>query len=190
MRRTPSWGRHVVSTVLAAVLAVAGAAGWRTLALDERVAATQDAFVGVVRLVDVEARGDEPWTVVTFAVERWLWRDGRAPGPDAPTEVRVAFLGGRAPGVETRLVAGAPAFATGERLMLWLRAVDDGLALPTVGADQGIWRADDGVWRGDDGHTLGVGAGALPSLDGGSAPDPLLFDALEAAFAATAGGAP
>lgn len=190
MRRPRAWGRHAVLTFLIAASAVAVAAGWRTLDLGERLAATQDAFVGVVRLVDVEARGDEPWTVVTFAVERWLLRGGRVPGPDAPDEVRVAFLGGRAPGVETLLVAGAPAFAAGERIMLWLRATDDGWALPTVGVDQGVWRAADGAWRSDDGRTLGIGAGARPSLDGSPAPDPLLFDALEAAFAAAAGGAP
>jgi len=173
--------RALLAAVLLATAATATAGGWRALDLPERLDATREAFVGRVASVDVDVRDGEPWTMVTLEVERWFRREGRASG-DGPREVRVALWGGRAPGAPPLLVAGTPTFAVGERVILWLRSIDAGLAVPIVGIDQGLWRATEGAWQGVDGLSLGVGAGGRPQLDGATAPDSLLFDALDAAF--------
>jgi hypothetical protein len=181
--------RALGAALLLALAASATAGGWRALDLPERLEATREAFVGRVASVDVDVRDGEPWTVVTLEVERWWRFEGRA-AAEGPSEVRVALWGGRAPGAAPLLVAGAPALAVGERVALWLRSFDAGLAVPIVGIDQGLWRATDGGWRGADGRTLGVGAGGRPELDGAPAPDGLLFDAVAAAFRALDGEAP
>ena len=177
----PRAGRALIATLMLTAGAFATAGGWQALDLPERLDATREAFVARVAAVDVEVRDSEPWTIVTLEVERWWQREGRAAG-DGPREVRVALWGGRAPGAAALLVAGVPPFAVGERVILWLRSLDDGLAVPIVGIDQGLWRATDGGWRGADGRTLGVGVGGRPELDGSPAPDALLFDAVAEAF--------
>ncbi len=181
--------RAVLATLLVAAAATATAGGWRALDLPERLDATREAFVGRVASIDVDLREGEPWTLLTLEVERWWRREGRA-ADDGPSSVRVALWGGRAPGAPPLLVAGAPAFTVGERVILWLRSLDDGLAVPIVGIDQGLWRATEGAWRGADGRSLGVGAGGRPQLDGSTVPDALLFDALDAAFRELEGEAP
>ena len=181
--------RALLATLLLAVAATATAGGWRTLDLPERLDAAREAFVGRVASIDVDVRDGEPWTLVTLEVERWWRHEGRA-ADDGPSEVRVALWGGRAPGAAPLIVAGAPPFAVGERIVLWLRSLDEGLAVPIVGIDQGLWRATEGGWRGEDGRTLGVGAGGRPELDGAPAPDGLLFDAVAAAFLELEGEAP
>jgi hypothetical protein len=181
--------RALLACLLLAAAATATAGGWRALDLPERLDATREAFVGQVTSVDVDVRDGEPWTVVRIDVERWWRHEGRAT-ENGPSEVRVALWGGRAPGAAPLLVAGAPAFAVGERVVLWLRSLDDGLAVPIVGVDQGVWRATEGAWLGDDDRTLGVGAGGRPDLDGAPAPDALLFDAVDAAFRELESGAP
>ena len=179
----------LLAILLLAAAGSAAAGGWRMLDLPERLDATREAFVGRVASVDVEVRAGEPWTVVTFAVERWWRSEGRATD-EGPSEVRVALWGGRAPGAAPLIVAGAPAFTVGERVALWLRSLDAGLAVPIVGVDQGVWRPTEGAWRGADGRTLGVGAGGRVALDGAPAPDPMLFDAVAAAFRELEEGAP
>lgn len=181
-RRTPRRAsRALLTGAVLALFAIATAGGWRVLDLSERLEATREAFVGRVASVDVDVRDGEPWTVVTIEVERWWRREGRSAG-DGPSEVRVALWGGRAPGAAPLLVAGAPAFRPGERVILWLRSFDDGSAVPIVGVDQGLWRATEGAWLGADGRSLGLGAGGRPELDGATSPDALLFDAVDAAF--------
>ncbi len=181
--------RALLTTVLLTAAAMATAGGWRALDLPERLDATREAVVGRVASVDVDLRDGEPWTLVTLEVERWWRREGRA-ASDGPGEIRIALWGGRAPGAPALLVAGAPSFAVGERVILWLRSLDAGLAVPIVGIDQGVWRATDGLWRGADDRTLGVGAGGRPQLDGSPAPDGLLFDALDTAFRELEGESP
>jgi hypothetical protein len=164
--------------LLALAASTAVASGWLALDLSARLEATRDAFVARVAASDVEVRGGEPWTVVTLEVERWLRRDGRAAADGDPAEVRLALWGGRAPGAATLLVAGAPSFVPGERVLLLLRSADAGLAVPIVGVDQGVWRERDGTWSGDDGNALGLGVGGRAVLGGDPVSDELLFDAL------------
>ncbi|MDF1524007.1 MAG: hypothetical protein P1P87_14475 [Trueperaceae bacterium] len=168
------------AAAIAAPTALAG--GWLALDLPARLAATRDAFVARVRASDVEVRGGEPWTVVTLEVERWLRRDGRPAADGDPAEVRIAIWGGRAPGAAPLLVAGAPSFVPGERVLLLLRSGDAGLAVPIVGVDQGVWRERDGVWSGDDGGVLGLGVGGRAALGGDPVGDEVLFDALAEAL--------
>jgi hypothetical protein len=193
-RATPApiapWLRSWALLVVAAVASSAAAAGFVALDLDQRLRAADNAAVGVVSGVDVVVRDGEPWTLVTMEVERW-WRAGgeRVAGGDPaasalPRTLTVAFWGGRAPGTPPLQVAGVPAFTPGERVLWLVRAPDEGLAAPTVGVTQGVWRMLGGVWTGDDGSRLGVGDDGELALDGSAVPDELLFAALDAAFAA------
>jgi len=182
----------VAATLVAALVGIATAAGFVALDLERRLAAAQDAAVGVVATVDVEVRDGEPWTLVTLDVERWWRRGGVALPADDGTSastVTAAFWGGRAPGVDALQVAGMPTFLPGERVIWWLRGPDEGLAAPTVGVTQGVWREVAGRWQGDDGSLLGLDERGALVLGGEGAPDAVLFDAIEAAFA-EAGGAP
>jgi len=185
-RRLRTW----MLVAVAAVSASAAAAGFVALDLDQRLRAADNAAVGVVSGVDVVVRDGDPWTLVTLEVERW-WRaggervaPGDLPASALPRALTVAFWGGRAPGTAPLQVAGVPTFAAGERVLWLVRAPDDGLAAPTVGVTQGVWRMVGGVWTGDDGSRLGVGEDGELALDGSAVPDELLFAALEAAFAA------
>ncbi len=202
--------RGVGVAALAVVFGATMAAGFVALDLGQRLAATEEAAVGRVAAIDVEVRDGEPWTLVTLDVERWWRRDGddvagvggvgdatgvgNAAGDGDAGDVgdatsTAAFWGGQAPGVEPLQVAGMPAFALGERVMWWLRSADAGLAAPTVGVTQGVWRDVEGEWIGDDGVVLGVDEGGDLALDGRSVPDAVLFDAIAAAFE-TMGGTP
>ncbi len=184
--------RALVLAALALFVPAAWAGGWRALELDERLAAAHDAVVGTVSAVDVDVRDDEPWTIVTLDVERWLLRDGTVVLPDAtdlPGTFEVAFWGGRAPGVPTLLVAGMPTFSVGERVIWLLHEADVGLAAPLVGVDQGVWRDVGGVWTGPRGAVLGVDANGLPELGAETTSDDELFEALSTAFV-TRRGAP
>lgn len=163
---------------VAIVLPTALGGGWLALDLPTRLAAAREVFVARVVASDVEVRGGEPWTVVTFEIERWLRHDGRAAADGDPAEVRVALWGGRAPGAEPLIVAGAPAFTPGERVLLLVRSADAGLAVPIVGVDQGVWRERGGVWSGDDGRALGLGVGGGAVLGGDPVSDEVLFGAL------------
>lgn len=186
---SPGARRRLAAPLLVMLAAAVGlAGGWRALDLPERLEAAHGAMVGTVGSVVVEARDGEPWTIVTLDVERWLLRDGQVVVPEVddldeePSEVAAAFWGGRAPGVPTLLVAGMPTFAPGERVLWLLRAPDAGLAAPTVGVDQGVWRDQGGIWTGADGSVLGVGADGRPRLGGEVVADTELFEALTEAF--------
>src|SRR3972149_2402455 len=139
--------RALLLSVLPATSAAGTGGGGRALDPPARLAAAREAFVGRVASVEVDVRDGEPWTLVTLEVERWWRREGRGTG-DGPSEGRFALWGGRAPGAAPLLVAGAPGFTVGERVVLWLRSLDDGLAVPIVGIDPGGWRQEDGAWRG------------------------------------------
>ncbi len=194
-RRPPANGAQIARRLrawllvaAAAVTTCAAAAGFVALDLEQRLRAADNAAVGVIAEVDVVVRDGDPWTLVTLEVERW-WRAGgervTAGGnasPELPRTLTVAFWGGRVPGTAALQVAGVPAFAPGERVLWLVRAPDDGLAAPTVGVTQGVWRAVGGVWNGDDGSRLGVGDDGELALGGSAVPDELLFDALDAAF--------
>lgn len=182
-----AWRSGVAVLALAAVATFAAAAGFVALDLEGRIAAAEEALVGTVSTVDVVVRDGDPWTLVTVDVERW-WRRGGEPvppgpsGADDPATLTAAFWGGRAPGADPLQVAGMPTFVAGERVIWLLRGADDGLAAPTVGVTQGVWRDVDGAWLGDDGSRLGLDENGDLHLDGQAVSDAALFDALDRAF--------
>jgi hypothetical protein len=178
------WPAATALLLAISTLFPAAAAGFVALDLGQRLTAAHDAVVGVVVAIDVEVRDGEPWTVVTIDLEA-AWRlDGeRVRDLDAgETTLSAAFWGGRAPGATPLQVAGMPTFTVGERVLWLLRARDAGLAAPTVGVTQGVWRESEGTWRGDDGSVLGVDESGDLVLAAPPTPDGVLFEALDAAF--------
>ena len=152
-------------STLGSALATASVA----LDLDERLERAVDAFVGEVRSVRQEAFADEPWTIVTVEVEAWL----RSLGVDVDEPVdellrrpqgELAFLGGTAPGVPRRTVAGMPTLVEGERVLLLSYGPDRRYASNLVGFDQGFFRLVDDVWTDPDGRSLGLGADGILTL--------------------------
>jgi hypothetical protein len=156
------------------------------LDLDERLERAADVFVGEVRSLREEAFDDEPWTVVTLDVEHWL----RSAGVDVDDpaaerarrpQVELAFLGGHAPGVPRRTVAGIPSLAPGERLLLLTYGPDARYASNLVGFDQGLFRLADGVWTDADGALLGLDRDGILTLGPtGSPGDEAMLAALRA----------
>jgi len=163
------------------------AAGFTALDLSARIAAADRIVVGVVDGVRVEERSGEPWSVVTLRVERWFLLDGNPVSADAavgrPETVEAAFWGGSLPDGRFLQVAGMPTFVLGERVLWMLREVTPGLASPSVGVTQGVWRAGASGWRGDDGGLLSLDDDGKLTLVGPGAPDELVFEALESRIA-------
>ena len=168
-RRTLPWATLALSmlTVGALSTATVQAATYLQLSLDERLERAVDVFVGEVVRVDAERREDDPWTLVTFRVERWFLH-GDALDESGPAEVTLAFLGGEAPGAPARAVAGFPSFERSERYLVASYGAQSRAASPLVGVTQGLWRERDGVWRDPAGGALALdGAGTLVLGDDG-----------------------
>jgi hypothetical protein len=180
-RRVPTWSALVWSmlTVGALSAATVQAAAFPQLAIDERLQRAVDVFVGEVVRVDAERRGDDPWTLVTFRVERWFLH-ADALDEAGPAEVTLAFLGGEAPGATPRAVAGFPSFERTERYLVASYGAQSRAASPLVGVTQGLWRERDDVWRDPAGAALALdGAGTL-ALDDEGVPEERWRPALEA----------
>lgn len=162
------------------------AAGFVALNLPERLAAAETIVTGVVEELVVEERAGEPWTVVSLRVERWFVAAGNAlteeASADQPATLQVSFWGGILPDGRYLQVAGIPTFVRGERVLWMLREPIAGLAAPTVGVSQGVWRAQPGGWRGDDGGVLSLDDEGALVLRGLGAPDEQLFEALQRAI--------
>jgi len=184
MRLRDGW---LALAFLALTTAVGQAAGFVALDLNARVAAAETIVVGVVEEQRVEERAGEPWTLVTLRVERWFVAAGAAVASDdeseRPERLQVAFWGGNLPDGRSLQVAGIPTFATGERVLWMLRAASAGLAAPTVGVTQGVWRDQPDGWRGDDGSLLSLDEEGRLVLEGVGVNDDILFEALESAIA-------
>lgn len=79
------------------------------------------------------------------------------------------FLGGEAPGDRRLLVAGSPAWRTGEDVLVAAH-LDPDLASPLVGFRQGVWRLSGDAYVDEDGQSLSIDAagrlvrGELPAL--------------------------
>jgi hypothetical protein len=164
----------------------AGATPTVALDLDERLERSIDAFVGTVRSVRAEAFEDEPWTVVSLDVEEWL--RSRGVDVDDPadevlrrSQVELAFLGGSAPGVARRVVAGMPTLVEGDRVLLLTYGPDVRYASSLVGFDLGLFRLEGDAWTDVEGLTLGLGGDGILALGAGATPDgPAVRDALRA----------
>lgn len=148
-------------------LGVASATTYRELNLDELIARAELGFFGAVSEVTVEARGNEPYTQVTFTVSR--------PLTGSPGErVTLDFYGGALPDGRTVKVEGMPEFVRGDEVIIL--AYDAPYYSPIVGFSQGLWRAtpdgfEDGTGRrlslSDAGRLLrdGEGGERTPILD-------------------------
>lgn len=166
MRKGSLPARAALSSLLALLLSTtAFATTFRELSLEEMFTATEVGFIATVSSASVEMRGDLPWTVVEFEVERWL------AGDVADNVVRLAFLGGSRPGGAGLQVNLMPGFEVGERVMIL--AYDEEYYSPIVGFNQGIWRLRDQALRDaqgrllsldDDGRLLADGPGVEPGL--------------------------
>jgi hypothetical protein len=187
-RRLARCRRRRVALVTGALLLLGVAAATASVALDldARLERAVDAFVGEVRSVRSAALAGEPWTIVTVEVEAWL-RSAGAPVDDPEEElgsrpqVELAFLGGDAPGVARRTVAGMPSLAVGERVLLLSYGADARYASNLVGYDQGLFRLVDDVWTDVDGEALGFGPDGILTLGGdGAAADEEMLSALRA----------
>jgi hypothetical protein len=169
MKAPRRWLAAVLVIACASVLGWALATASVALDLDERLERAVDVFVGEVRSVRQEAFADEPWTIVTVEVEVWL-RSLGVDVDDAADEllrrpqVELAFLGGTAPGVPRRTVAGMPTLVEGERVLLLSYGPDRRYASHLVGFDQGLFRLVDDVWTDPDGRSLGLGDDGILTL--------------------------
>lgn len=169
MTRLRAWLAAITLVAGLSALGSVQASASVALDLDERLERAVDVFVGEVRSVRQEAFADEPWTIVTVEVEVWL----RSLGVDVDDpaderlrrpQVELAFLGGTAPGVPRRTVAGMPTLVEGERVLLLSYGPDRRYASNLVGFDQGFFRLIDDVWTDPDGLTLGLGADGILTL--------------------------
>ncbi len=171
MTRTTQASRPLLHTtvlvLLLALLPAAAATTYRQLSLSEILDATEVAFVGTVRGLDVEMRDGLPWTIVEFAVERAL---------EGETEERtsLAFLGGSGPGIAEVDVQGMPAFELSERVLVL--AYDAAYYSPLVGFNQGLFRLQDDNVLSQDGTLLGIDEDGSLRLGGFEAPANTVID--------------
>ncbi len=143
--------------LLCAAIGVGHATAFQALRFEERLERAVDVFVGRVTSVSSERRDDDPWTVVSIAVDEWVLYDSTVT-ETGPFDVDLAFLGGSATGTAPRQVAGFPVFAVGDRVLVASYGADSTAASPLVGVTQGLWREANGVWRDDDDQALAIDA--------------------------------
>lgn len=181
--------RRWSAVLMAALAGLSLAAAFLPLELDARLEAAEFIAVGEIVEVSVVARSGEPWTLVQMRVERWFKAEGNVVDPETESDsplaesITAAFWGGAVDGAATLTVAGMPTFAVGERVLWFLHEPDAGLAAPTVGVSQGIYRSSERGWRGDDGSLLSLDERGELQLDGVGGSDQLIFEALEARLA-------
>jgi hypothetical protein len=176
-RRAPSAAGAALILIALLGLGTSAATAFPALTFEERLELAEDVFVGRVTALDAEAREGEPWTLVTLEVETWLLHEGR-PTDVGPLQVTLAFLGGQAPGVPTRVVAGFPSFAVGDRMLVASYGALEGAASPLVGVTQGLWRDEADVWRDGAGQALALDAAGRPHLADDGDPESLWLSAL------------
>lgn len=177
--RTAARAAIVLTLVLPLLAPDAGAAAYPALTFEERLELAEDIFVGRVTALDAEVRDGDPWTLVTLQVETWLLHEG-TPTDVGPFEVTLAFLGGQAPGVPPRLVAGFPTFELGERVLVASYGALARAASPLVGVTQGLWREEADVWRDSAGEALALDAALRPQLAPDGDPESIWLPALAA----------
>lgn len=191
MRRSP--GRNVKSTqttipihrrtlnifVLAFLLGslgVASATTYRELSLDELATRAELGFFGAVSEITVEARGNDPYTQVTFTVSR--------PLTGSPGErVTLDFYGGTLPDGRTVKVEGMPEFTRGDEVIVL--AYDAPYYSPIVGFSQGLWRATPDGFEDLIGRRLSLSDAGRLLRDGEGGEQTPILDALAAKLEAT-----
>lgn len=161
--------------VVVATASWAGATAYRYVAPADALLKADVVVLGTVLDVRASAEGDLVWTAVTLGVDRELGRpdpgSGAEPDPTqdeerqgAGRELELRFLGGAPAGEAPLFVAGMPSFEAGDRVLAALY-LDDALASPVVGFDQGLWYLDGFGAQGGDGRYLGLVPAATGSAD-------------------------
>ena len=158
-------------TFLAATCAFATT--YAELTLDELTTRAETAFYGAVSAVNVEERGGDPYTVVTFDVTRALTGE---PGETAT----LAFLGGTLDDGRSLVVTGMPQFGLGEEVIVF--AYDAPYYSPIVGFSQGLWRLSEEGFRDEAGRVLSLNEADEVTRDGAGAGTDALLDALVTRF--------
>ena len=161
--------------LIALLFSFTSATTYRELSLDELVARAELGFFGTVSETSVEARGNDPYTQVTFTVSRALTGD---PGET----VTLAFYGGTLPDGRTVAVEGMPEFARGDEVIVL--AYDAPYYSPVVGFSQGLWRATPEGFRDLTGRLLSLGDEGRLLRDGEGGERAPVLDALAARFEA------
>jgi len=164
------------ATIVLGSLGVASATTYRELSLDELVARAELGFFGAVSEVTVEARGNEPYTSVTFTVSRAL--EG-----DLDERVTLEFYGGTLPNGRTVDIEGMPEFTRGDELIVL--AYDAPYYSPIVGFSQGLWRATPDGFEDRIGRRLSLSDAGRLLRDGEGGERETVLDALAARLEAT-----
>lgn len=162
--------RAVLSLIALMLCTAAIATTFRELSLEQIFTATEVGFVATVSSTSVEMRGDMPWTVVEFEVERWLT------GGPAENRHQLAFLGGSRAGGAGLQVNLMPAFEVGERVLIL--AYDEEYYSPIVGFNQGLWRLRDQALIDARGGLLGVDDEGRLLADGAGGDQESVIEAL------------
>ena len=157
--------------IVLATLSVASATTYRELSLDELVARAELGFFGAVSEISVEARGNEPYTQVTFTVSRPLTGD-------LDERVTLDFYGGALPDGRTLRIEGMPEFTRGDKVIVL--AYDAPYYSPIVGFSQGLWRATPDGFEDRIGRRLSLSDAGGLLRDGEGGERDLVLDELAA----------
>ncbi len=124
----------------------ASATTYRAMSLEDILNSTEIAFHGVVSSVEVEARANEPWTIVTFEVKQSLLGS-------VGESIDLAFYGGVLDDVVLD-VTGIPKFASEEEVIVLAYRGD--YYSPIIGFSQGLWKFGSRGFENDNRELLGL----------------------------------
>ena len=119
---------------------------YSAMSLEDMLSKAEIAFHGVVSDIRVEARANEPWTIVTFEVRQSLLGD-------VGESIDLAFYGGTLDGVVLK-VTSMPEFRLTEEVIIL--AYEDSYYSPIVGFSQGLWRFGSRDFEDSERQTIGV----------------------------------
>lgn len=163
---------------LVMLLGTALATTYTALSLEEIAQRAELAFLGTVTEVEVEERGGDPWTVVTFAVERSLLGDILDDDGEVTDALSLAFYGGSLSDGSSLIVNEMPGFVPGEEVILL--AYGEPYYSPIVGFSQGLWRLTEAGFRDEQGRVLSLDEEGVLLPEGSGAGTEELLTALEA----------
>ncbi len=119
---------------------------YSAMSLEDMLSSAEVAFHGITSDIRVEARANEPWTIVTFEVKQSLLGD-------IGESIDLAFYGGTLDGVVLK-VTSIPEFTLGEEVIIL--AYISNYYSPIVGFSQGLWRFGSRGFEDSERQPLGV----------------------------------